>query len=239
MSRRVLAVAIHLLICFLVYPRHPAKWPETECRHSKEHARSRSCFCPWRHAERRCAGPTRHPGGFPKGDGLAGSSSSYQKVGLNYCSQKNGISGKLPHPFRKTPPRRASEDSKARRLQSGGAVASSQEPGLSFHGLASISFYLYTSISMYVCMYIYIYMVTPPTTRTPSKNTVNIDTNAVFSESNFGAVSTDWKHKCETQRIPKSKSPKIQKSKNLKIQNFSHLGNLVFLEFWSFGFCVF
>ena len=46
------------------------------------------------------------------------------------------------------------------------------------------SVYLYIYIHIYTCIYIYV-LVTPPTTRTPLKNTVNTDTNAVFSESNF------------------------------------------------------
>ena len=84
-----------------------------------------------------------------------------------------------------------------------------------------------------MCIYIYIYSH-PPTTCTPLKSTVTADTNAVFSESNFGAVSTDWKHKCKTQE---SKNPNIQKSKN---QNFSHLRNLAsFFGFWIFGCLVF
>ena len=91
-------------------------------------------------------------------------------------------------------------------------------------------------------------MVTPLRHAHPLKNTVNTDTNAVFSESNFGAVSTDWKHKCKPQKIkkiPKSNNPKIQKSENPKIQHFSHLRNLAmffgffgffgFLDFWIFG----
>ena len=67
-------------------------------------------------------------------------------------------------------------------------------------------------------------MFTPPTTRTPLKHTVNTNTAAVFSQSNFGAVSTDWKHRCKTQKNSKTqkfqklKNPKIQKSKNLEIQ---------------------
>ena len=83
--------------------------------------------------------------------------------------------------------------------------------------------------STYACLYlyphtyihIYTYMVTPPTTRTPLKNTVNTYTNAFFFESNFGAVSTDWKHMCkkhkkshkiQIQKLQKSKNPKIQKT---------------------------
>ena len=110
---------------------------------------------------------------------------------------------------------------------------------------------------MYAYIYIYVYGHPPPTTRTPLKDTVNTDTNAVsFSESNFGAVSTDWKHKCKTQKktkiqkpknpkIPKIPKSKIQKTKNPRIQNFLHLRNLacVFglldfrsLDFWILGF---
>ena len=65
--------------------------------------------------------------------------------------------------------------------------------------------------------YVYIYMVTPPTTRTPLKSTVKTDTNAVFFFPNpilelfLQLEDTSAKHK-------KSKNPKAQKSKNLKIQ---------------------
>ena len=89
----------------------------------------------------------------------------------------------------------------------------------------------------YICIYIYIYRH-PPTTRTPLRNTVNTDANAVFSESNFGAVSTDWKHKCKTQKIQKPKNnqkqpkPKIQKFKNPKmIARFRRCK-----KFWISGF---
>ena len=88
---------------------------------------------------------------------------------------------------------------------------------------------------MYACVYdIYIYGH-PPTTRTPLKNTVNTDANAVFFESNSGAVSTDWKHKCKTQ---KSKNPKIQKPKNPKIKKQKNKNNSRFRRcknFWIFG----
>ena len=48
--------------------------------------------------------------------------------------------------------------------------------------------YTYTCTSMYIDTDTYGHS---PTTRTPLKHTVHTDTNAVFSESNFGAVSTD------------------------------------------------
>ena len=79
----------------------------------------------------------------------------------------------------------------------------------------------------------------PPTTRTPLKNLVDTDTNAVFSESNFGAVSTDWKQKCKTQKVQKSKNPKAQKSKNRKIQKSKNPKNARFRrckKIWIFRF---
>ena len=80
-----------------------------------------------------------------------------------------------------------------------------------------ICMYMYVDVCICMCMYMYVYVCGhPATTRTSLKNTVNIDTNAFFSESNFGAVSTDGKHKCKTQKIQKSKNPKIQKSKKSK-----------------------
>ena len=103
-----------------------------------------------------------------------------------------------------------------------------------------IHIYIYTHIHIYIYtytyMYIYIYIPTyihtntdvdtkshpphPPTTRTPLKNTVNTDTNTAFSESNFGAVSTDWKHKCKTQN-----------SKTFHIYGILQ----VLLDFWFFN----
>ena len=109
-------------------------------------------------------------------------------------------------------------------------------------------------------MYLYIYICgRRPTTRTPLKNTVNTVTNTVFfSESNFGAVSTDWKHRCKTQKKPKIQKPNDPTIKNPKIQKqlqdsvdvkkfwiFVFFGFLVFsgfLDFWIIGildFCFF
>ena len=97
-----------------------------------------------------------------------------------------------------------------------------------------------TVAHIYIYIYVYIYICGQPplTTRTPLKNTVNTDASAVFSESNFGAVSTDWKHKCKTQEIQKSKNPKTQKSKNPKIQKNKNpklfTSTESFLDFWIF-----
>ena len=53
-----------------------------------------------------------------------------------------------------------------------------------------ISIYAHTHIQIQACVraciiYVYTYMVTPPTTRTPLKNTVNTDTNAVLFRIQF------------------------------------------------------
>ena len=60
-----------------------------------------------------------------------------------------------------------------------------------FEGTLIYSLYTPYSIYFRMAVYLYIYMVTPAATRTPLKNTENINTNADFYESNFGAVSTD------------------------------------------------
>ena len=86
---------------------------------------------------------------------------------------------------------------------------------------------------MNIHVYIYICMVTPPTTRTPLKDTVNTDTNANFFPNPILELflqigNTSVKHKTpknqksKIQKIQKSKNPKIQKSKDLNVQKSKH-----------------
>ena len=68
---------------------------------------------------------------------------------------------------------------------------------------------------------IYIYMVTPPTTRTPLKNTVNTDNKRRFFANPilqlFLQIRNIKHKKSKNPKIQKSKNPKIQKTKNPKI----------------------
>ena len=72
----------------------------------------------------------------------------------------------------------------------------------------------FSLIKAYIYIYIYcMYLVTPPTPRKPPLQTLHLSIETpFFSESNFGAVSTKFKHKCKTQKIQKPKIPKIPKS---------------------------
>ena len=83
-----------------------------------------------------------------------------------------------------------------------------------------IHIYIYICIHIYICIYIYIYIYGP------LKNTVNTDTNAVFSESNL-----------ELFLQLENTSVKHQKSKNPKL--FASTESCIvfrFLDFWIFGF---
>ena len=122
---------------------------------------------------------------------------------------------------------------------------------ISMHTLMYIYVYTYLCIYSYICKYIYIhvciyiYMVTPLRHAHPLE-TLKIPTQTpFFSESNFGAVSTGWIHKCKPQKISKFENPKIQKSNIQKSQNqkikksktFCIYGILhFFLDFWIFRF---
>ena len=111
---------------------------------------------------------------------------------------------------------------------------------------------MYTRIYIYIC--IYIYMVTPPTTRRPLQNTLNNQCETCFFRwSDFGSFSdaafvshskigkakdpriqnskipklqTSQNPKIQKSKNPKTQNPKISNCKNPKIQNFSHLRNL-------------
>ena len=90
-------------------------------------------------------------------------------------------------------------------------------------------------------------MVTLPTTRTPLKNTVNTNTNAAFSESNFEAVlqigNTSVKQKNPTIQKPKNQNIKKQLQDSVDVKSFGLLDFWIFrfwcfrfLDFWNVGF---
>ena len=100
--------------------------------------------------------------------------------------------------------------------------------------------YIYIYIYRYmIYIYIYMYMVIPPATRTPLKNTVNTDTNAVsfpnpILELFLQIGNTSVKHK----------NPKFQKRANIQKSKTFHICGILqcffgFWDFWNFGFLEF
>ena len=89
---------------------------------------------------------------------------------------------------------------------------------------------MYTYVYIYTYyIYIYICMVTPPTTRTPLKNTVNTDTNAIFPNPIL-ELFLQIENKCKTQKIQKTK--KKQDSVDVKSFGFLDFSNVGMLDFW-------